>query len=463
MRADGTAQTKEPVSLHMAKVTGETLATRPRPRTSFTAIVAGGMLLLCYLYIRLAIHAAEQPRDFVQDYVSARQLLAGQPLYPDLAPFRETFVRPPEGFGLFEYVHVNAHPPVSVLLALPVAGLPYGMATLVWEFTGLLSYAAMWWLILRGVGMPVAGRSRQLAAILAVLAFPPLTETLMSVTMSPYISLLLVAVWFWYRRGRRSWAALLLATAIALKLYPALLIGIFLVRRDWRTAAMASLAAVGIIALTLPILGVDAYREYLSVLPRISWWLATPWNLSVTGFFGRLFTDGRFTDPIIVAPALAAVLSAGVCGAVIALPAVVAVDLERRAPAEASGESFDLLYACAILALLLVCPLTWLHYAGPAALAWCILARRDCGGPDNPPACRRWLTTFAAITLIAPFVVSVWTRLINAGLFTETQGSAATSILLFSINTYVWLGMLVLSVRELGTVVRSPHSAIEKA
>src|SRR5205823_12293401 len=199
---------------------------------SYLVVAIGQMVMVVPI-------ATTYPQDLFQDYVSARQLLAGQPLYPDLAPFYNEYLARVDGSPATWVISVNAHPPASILLALPVAGLPYPEASWIWEISGVVAYVTMWWLILDGVGLrPTSGRAWCIVAV-GALGYPALLTSLSSVSMSPYLSLLLVAVWYLYRRGRRGFAATLLAVAVSLKLYPALLLGVLLLRRDWRTAFRA--------------------------------------------------------------------------------------------------------------------------------------------------------------------------------------------------------------------------------
>src|SRR5262245_23506589 len=65
--------------------------------------------------------------DLVQDYVSARALLAGEDPYQPLQPLREQMGLPtPDRFTM--KAERNPHPPMSVLLATPVAWLPFERA-----------------------------------------------------------------------------------------------------------------------------------------------------------------------------------------------------------------------------------------------------------------------------------------------------------------------------------------------
>src|SRR5579885_1458159 len=79
--------------------------------------------------------------DFFQEYASARNYREGLPIYT------EQTLTVPRYLGYevraddpYKFLRFNAHPPASVLLALPLTSLSYPDAFLVWN---LLTLAAM--------------------------------------------------------------------------------------------------------------------------------------------------------------------------------------------------------------------------------------------------------------------------------------------------------------------------------
>ena len=131
-----------------------------------TARTAAQVLVTAALIGGLATAAigksAAHGDDFIQDYLSARLWLSGQYPYPDLPPLREQFGFPPTGTAL--HVGSNPHPPLAVLLAAPVAGLPFDSALGIYQVCQVLALAVMWhwacqrftrggWLITAGGGL----------------------------------------------------------------------------------------------------------------------------------------------------------------------------------------------------------------------------------------------------------------------------------------------------------------------
>ena len=85
--------------------------------------------------------------DFFQEWASARNYFAGLPIY---SPQRETarryldFAPEPDAF----FIEINAHPPTSVLLSLPLGLLSYRTAFLVWNWLSVAALAASVWLVI---------------------------------------------------------------------------------------------------------------------------------------------------------------------------------------------------------------------------------------------------------------------------------------------------------------------------
>src|SRR4051794_29898700 len=81
--------------------------------------------------------APEEGVDFFQEWASANNLRHGLPIYTDLERAADLYLgykRQPTEEMLFMR---NAHPPTSVLLALPFASLDYPNATLIWNLISL--------------------------------------------------------------------------------------------------------------------------------------------------------------------------------------------------------------------------------------------------------------------------------------------------------------------------------------
>jgi hypothetical protein len=290
--------------------------------------------------------------DYFQDWASARNPRVGLPVYtPHSTTIPLYLGRPPR--GVERETEYNAHPPMSVLLALPLAGLDFPDAMLAWNLISLAAFVASLAILARA--MPELK-----ALFLPVGALLPFCLPVYGNFQQGQLTLVLVglvtASWALDRSGRPGAAGALLGLAAAVKLFPAYLVLDFAGQRRWR-ALMATAVSFAVLTLaTAMVLGLEPFRDYLNlVLPEQetvrSWWC----NFSIAGLWHRLFapTPGADLPPALwSSPALACwgtILSDLVVTAIL-----VAVSARARTPARR-----DIASAVAVSAMLLVSPVTW--------------------------------------------------------------------------------------------------------
>src|SRR5271166_4993459 len=104
----------------------------------FFAFVLLFCLTVIHPFIQRVMHQTK-PRDFTQEWASARNYFTGMPIYENQGKtlFHYLGYVNPKGEDMLD---LNAHPPASVLLCLPFAALDYSTAFLLWN---LLSLAAL--------------------------------------------------------------------------------------------------------------------------------------------------------------------------------------------------------------------------------------------------------------------------------------------------------------------------------
>lgn len=221
---------------------------------------------LAVIYAALIIRSADAVGTLGYDYLAydlaVDRLLAGQPIYDATA---QEF----GPFGLFFY------PSPFLLLVLPVALLPQGLA--VWTWTVLLAAAS----VAAVAVMPIARRTFWWVLLLAALSWPLLYAIKLG-QVGP-VALLFVAIgWRWLDQPRPLGLSIGLGTVI--KIQPALLIGWAVVtgRRRAAVIAVAVVAVLGILA-TL-VTGPGAWFDLASLLARVSKPIETPHAFGV----GRL-------------------------------------------------------------------------------------------------------------------------------------------------------------------------------
>ncbi len=138
-------------------------------------------------------------------------------------------------------INYNAHPPTSVLLALPLARLDYPDAVLAWNTISLVAFLISLGIV--AVALPVP-RSLFLP-VLALLTFcHPLYGSVYQGQLTLILVLLVTLTWALDRSGRPNAAGIVLGTAAAIKLFPAYLVVYFAARGQLRPLLAAVLSVI---------------------------------------------------------------------------------------------------------------------------------------------------------------------------------------------------------------------------
>ena len=222
-------------------------------------------------FISLARPPAGVYLDFVQEWLSARNALAGDPIYlPQREGLRRrTGVDEPD---FDREMRWNAHPPVAVLVALPFGLISdYRTAHLAWTLATLPAFPLqragrrtrtgdlrlVWWGVLPLPGADVdvfPGDDADRAGTVELRA-------------SARYSL---------RGGRRtgavtrSLAGLAVGLATAVKLFPGFVFVYFLFARRWRAVAAGALTCAAANGLAVAMFGVEAFTTYVrEVVPSL--------------------------------------------------------------------------------------------------------------------------------------------------------------------------------------------------
>lgn len=296
--------------------------------------------------------------DFFQDYGSARNRLEGIPVYAPHAVAVARYLGRQMSPGHPCFLDYNAHPPTSVLLALPLGWLEFSQAFAVWNILSLACLAASLYLLARGLALPWTWEwIVPLATIL--LACRPFWHQMIQGQMNLMLLLMLTSCWAAARAGRPYLAGGMLAVAAAVKLYPAFMLVYFLGRKDYRAIAATFGFWVLIGTATIMILGWDSCLGFFrDVLPVTSGFRRHCVNMLLVGFWHRLFdnpTVDDVPDDSFFGPALAWALTA-------LSVAAIAWAVLRSARRAATTEAADCAYGLAVIGALLASPITWDHY-----------------------------------------------------------------------------------------------------
>jgi hypothetical protein len=331
---------------------------KPTLRLGAVALVAACWLSAGSRPFVDALAGISHPADLARDYVTARaRLEEGRGPSPDGEDGNRRAAR----YGAPEVALYGApyyvHPPTATLAVLPLGGLPFGAAALVWAAA---SVVALGWLALSlfGIWRPDAPPKATHVALLmlGLAAWPPTLYCLEKGQWSIWVAALLAAGFRAFEAKRPRGAGALFGIAATLKVTPAVLIGFLLMRS--RRAAAAMLAVTGCAALaSLAILGPGAWRQlFAGSASNAAIW--APWlgnTASLDGIFARLLTSNPFTQPLVAAPALSRA-AFGLSALALLAAAIWRTQRRRGAP----GSDARLLAGWLTLPVLLN-PLGWSH------------------------------------------------------------------------------------------------------
>jgi hypothetical protein len=375
--------------------------------------------------------------DFYQEWASARNYREGLPVYTDQRVtipvyLGKTDLSPHDGS-----IEVNAHPPAAILLALPLASLPYRDAALVWNLTSLGMLVVSLCLVRTGLRIPFSFWSLFPLATLLMLCTPLLMQQHLG-QLNLAILLLLTGVWAADRSGRPLLAGVCLGLATAIKLFPGFLFLYFILRGQWKTVIVGTISVFLLTGFTAVLFGPEAYRYYfVVVLPRVAKFRGLWANASLVGFWVKLFDpppEYPRVVPIWRSPAAARLGVIVSCSAVLAVLAWI-VRRSKSLPEQ------DLAFGLAVTAMLLVSPITWEHYLllllVPIAVTWVRLPQSD-----------------AARILFMAILVAFWSwplqidNLIIPGGVSTGLAMPIHTITILSYQCYALLGLFALGVVE---------------
>ncbi len=333
----------------------------------FLFLIACGVLF-GPAHLEASYATRERWGDFYQEWFSARNVLHGGRAYAPLPELARRYTDLPDEYAA-KLLPWNAHPPVSVLLALPLGRLGFQDALTVWNLLNWPLFVLSLVLIIRGLRIPFSASSL-LPTLALSLACYPLYLQVQHGQLNIVLMAGITLSWYLDRLGYRIGAGAALGAVAAFKLVPAFLFLYFLGTRRWRSLAVAVGVFGALNGLAVAVLGIADVRVYLyTVVPSVANYVSSRFNLSLAGFWLRIFDPhpNEHVDAIVVAPVAGAVLSyltrAAVIGWVLwqAYTARTLFDRDRA-------------FAVAMVGMFLVSPITWDHYflilGLPFALAW---------------------------------------------------------------------------------------------
>lgn len=262
------------------------------------------VLLLLLRFTLFSISAATRPSHGFVAYYTAAQLVrrgANVNRFYDDDWFRaQTEAQQPAASDIY-----NVNLPTTALLLLPLAGLSYTGARVIWTLFNLVCLiGAGGWLLQQAGLRGLWG----LGFIAFTLLYQPLYANFRLGQAYVLLFGLLVMAWYGYRSRRPGILGVSLGLMLALKTAGILLWPLLLIRRRWRALMWGVASVLVVVLVSLPWLGLEAWQTYFHLLPGLN---ARP-EMAVTAyqtqlsFVRHLFTfDARWNPaPLLPASAL---------------------------------------------------------------------------------------------------------------------------------------------------------------
>jgi len=199
-------------------------------------------------------------KDFIQEYVFARAVVAGENPY---LPIPEMVVRwfDPAPDGSKIWAHPAPHTPVTAVLSAPFALLDYPSAALAWLLFELVLLAIAWETLIRWWGGDVPWSTRILLYLLS-LSLGPLIQELYFGNLSLILLALLLPAWLSLRKNSDWVGGAWLGLAIAIKLTGWPIVLWLMAKMRWRAVVAAGLVVVGLHLVAVAVIGMDHVIDY---------------------------------------------------------------------------------------------------------------------------------------------------------------------------------------------------------
>ena len=260
---------------------------------------------------------------------------------------------PPGSQGLVYNSAYAVYPPTFFLLFLPISSLPIATAAGVWLTLLQLCVVGTIVVVYLGIGRP--GLAEVLVVGLLLLAFIPLRVADYDGQLSPLLTVLAAGAFLATQHRARVLGGVLLGFAIAIKLWPGLLLAYFAWRRQWGVLAGAVVAMAALVGATLALGWGGRWSGYPAMISAMSNQPGTAGDHSIIGAVSRVMT-GHTTAAAAGAPAV--IVPALVFDTVLVLFSSGAI--RRLATQDRLHQWMGYGLALAVLPVFL--PFAWIHY-----------------------------------------------------------------------------------------------------
>lgn len=239
---------------------------------------------------------------------------------------------------------------------------------------------------------------------IAPVLFVPIGQALYIGQVTIIMLALLTWAWVAVREGHHRFAGSLLALAVWIKVYPALLVVYFIWKRDWRILQGVVLTGAVLALVQIAVSGPEQFIAFFDVLFDLTedgQPFATFENMSLFAFVSRLFQPNALVDPLIVNDVLFQVTRVVMTGGVLGLAALAVLRSNASLNEDNIDWRFDVEYALVLVTILILGSTLWLSGLPPLLLVYVLILRnRD---QYRYPQLVKW-TCIASFVLVSAYL-----------------------------------------------------------
>ena len=298
--------------------------------------------------------------DFFKFYQSVIFYFSGQSIYStSIVKINTEFISQ----GVTTIIHPwiasngNLNPPFFTLILMPFHYLNYASSLVIWNSITIIMIIISAYVLFKEYNYTVL-------IITGFLLYIPNAQNLACGQLSGFLLLPLIGVWLYAREHKAIPAGILLGFLCSIKLFFGLFLIYFMIIKYYRLCFSAVISMLVCFLITGLVLGFQSYLDYYHTLHTVAWY-AGSWNMSLYGFWFRLFSGAERNIPLfnqpILAQGLIMVSNLGLGGYLIWI--------WRKL----GNHCLDIGFSLTLISMLLLSPLGWVYYFPLLIIAYKVL------------------------------------------------------------------------------------------
>ncbi len=293
------------------------------------------------------------------------------------------------------------YPPFAALIFAPLGLLNHHWAQIVFLWIDLACAIAACIILMATVFPPFRGRTA--IGILIALTWLPITYNAYHGQVNALIFLLVVLGFRAYRNGSSIRSAIWIALAAGIKVSPALLLILFLLRKEWKALGAGIATGVGTLLLGIAVLGwKPTHYWFATILPELSGQNGWIQNQNFNGVINRLFNHSvvYIQHPLPIISVLTLLFAVATAASLVAM----LLRLGSSTP-RAREQQFGI----AVMAILMAGAISWFPHYTLLTVTLIALVPMLFTGPSHsgiPTARTFWILVIAGFELLFPFLAT---------------------------------------------------------